>query len=205
MNTIELLFFVIIGLWAGRVSTDHLVAHQIAMQWLFFTIMAAVSFSEAITIMVAKAQAQRNLRKTMKSLYAGLWLTTICMTFIACLYWFAPRLLIQLDLGEHGDNPSIISLGIITLLLCGIFQIFDGIRIAFSGILRGLSDTQYPMWITLLSFWGIGLPVAYVCTFILQWQQIGLWFGMTIAVIAMIGLQYARMHRLLAGLDEDDS
>lgn len=204
MSTIELLFLMMIGLWVGRIGTDHLVAHQIAMQWLFFTIMVAVSFAEAITILVAKAHAQHNLRNTVKFLRAGVCLTAICMTMIACLYWFSPRLLIQLDLGAHTNNPAIISLSIVTLALCGIFQIFDGIRIAFSGILRGLSDTQYPMWVTLISFWGIGLPTAYVCTFILQWHQTGVWFGMTCAVIAMIGLQYDRMRRLLKTVDEHD-
>jgi multidrug resistance protein, MATE family len=204
MSTIELLFFVVIGFWIGNMSTYHLVAHQIAMQWLCFTIMTSVSFSEAITILVAKAHAQHNLRKAVKFLWAGIWLTAICMTIISCLYWLTPHLLIRFDLGAHHNNPAIIALSITTLALCGAFQIFDGVRIAFSGGLRGLADTQYPMWITLIAFWGIGLPAAYFSAFILQWNHMGLWLGMTVAVIVMVGLQYNRIRRLLASLDEQE-
>jgi MATE family multidrug resistance protein len=194
MSSIELLFFVIIGLWMGRISTEHLVAHQIALQWLGFAIIAAMSFSEAVTILVAKA---RSVRTTSAFVWLGVWLTGVFMTLFSCLYWFAPRLIIDWDLATNEINPRIISLTTVTLALCGVFQIFDGIRIVFSGALRGLSDTQYPMWVTLIAFWGIGLPAAYGAAFILKWENTGLWLGMTAAVIVMIGLQYYRMRQQL--------
>lgn len=195
MSSIELLFFLVIGLWMGQISTEHLAAHQIAMQGLVFTIMAAVSFSEAVTILIARAQ--HNPQNTSKFLWGGVFLTGICMTLTSCVYWLSPEYIINLYLAGKSHNPQLIKLSIITLALCGVFQIFDGIRIVFSGALRGLADTQYPMWVTLIAFWGVGLPLAYISAFILKWENIGLWLSMTIAVIVMIGLQYYRMRQRL--------
>lgn len=200
MSSIELLFFVIIGLWVGRISTNHLVAHQIAMQWLHLIIMAAVSFAEAVTILVAKAHAQNSVRNTLRFLWWGTFLTAIFMTLIAFVYWLNPHLIIGWNLADHAKNPQLIELTILTLALCGVFQIFDGVRIVLSGVLRGLADTQYPMWITLIAFWIIGLPISYITTFVLHWNITGLWLGMIIAVIVMIILQYHRMQKRLTEL-----
>ncbi len=199
LSFIEFLFFVVIALWVGQFGSNPLIAHQIALQCLGVVIMAAVSFAEAVTILVAKAHAKGSVHNALKFVQAGTACTGISMTFCSLLYWLMPHTIINLYLTTVHYNDEVIQLSVLLLIFCSIFQIFDGLRIVLSGALRGLSDIQYPLWVTLIAFWGVGLPTAYFTAFILQWELIGLWIGMTVSVIVMTILQYYRIqYRLFA-------
>jgi multidrug resistance protein, MATE family len=195
--SIELFFSMAMGILMGQIGTDPLTAHQIAMQWLWFTIMAAVGLSEAVTILVARASIWRDTFSMLRFIRAGVTLTTITMLAVACLYWFAPQAIIHLDLAPQYQTTGLIKLTSMVLMLCGFYQILDGIRIIFTGGLRGLADTQYPMWLSLIAFWLIGFPTAYGAAFFLGWHSIGLWSGMIFTQIIMIILQYYRLRKLL--------
>jgi len=47
------------------------------------------------------------------------------------------------------------------LLFAALYQLSDAWQVTISGILRGFEDTTVPMFITLLAYWGIGLPIGY--------------------------------------------
>lgn len=199
MLSIELLFSVAISILMGRMSTDFLVAHQIAIQWLSFTVMVMVGFSEAITILISKARW--NAERVLSLLKAGLLFSNIAMLMVACLYWFSPYTVIRLDLDIYNnEHAPTIALAVSMLTLCGFYQVLDGIQIVLSGGLRGLADTRYPLLLTLIAFWGVGLPMAWFCAFILGWKSTGLWIGMILAQCVMISLQYHRLkviHKVL--------
>lgn len=197
MVSIELLFSMVMGMLMGQMGTDHLTAHQIAMQWLWFTVMAAVGLSEAITILIARARAWQDTVGILRFLRIGIVLTSIAMFIVACLYWLTPYHIIRLDLAIEHQTERLIQLAVTILMLCGFYQILDGIRIVLSGALRGLADTRYPMWIALIAFWCVGLPIAYIGAFVLHWQGVGLWLGMIVAQIVMIGLQFYRLFNRL--------
>ena len=42
------------------------------------------------------------------------------------------------------------------------YQVSDAFQVAANGALRGFEDTAVPMMYTLLSYWGIGLPVGFM-------------------------------------------
>ena len=50
-------------------------------------------------------------------------------------------------------------------LFAAIFQIADVIQVTMINTLRGYRDTRIPMFIMLLSFWAICLPLGYILTF----------------------------------------
>ncbi len=50
-------------------------------------------------------------------------------------------------------------------VLAAAFQLFDGIQVVASGVLRGAGETSLPMVCTLVAHWGIGLPIGYVLAF----------------------------------------
>lgn len=192
MFSIELLFFMVLTLLMGCISPLTLAANQIAMQWLWFTIMLTYGFTEAVTILVAKARGAGNFFLVKRFTSSGIMLAFFSMLAVACLYWFLPRVIISIDLTES-SNPLLMGLAVKMLLFCGIYQILDSVRIVISGALRGLADSQYPMWITAISFWLIGLPLGAIFAFNLHFQEVGLWFGMLIAAVVSIVFQYFRL------------
>ena len=68
------------------------------------------------------------------------------------------------------------------------------------GILRGIQDTSVPMRMAILSYWLIGIPIAYLLAFPLGWEGVGLWAGLAIGLTcAAIGL-FARFLMLYSKL-----
>ena len=72
----------------------------------------------------------------------------------------------------------------INLLAAGAaFQLFDGIQTVATGALRGAGDTRTPMVCHLAAYWFIGLPLGAWLCFRRGWGAIGLWVGLSLALI----------------------
>jgi multidrug resistance protein, MATE family len=183
---IELLFFAALSILMGQLGIDRLAAHQITMQWLWLTIMVAFGFSEAVTIMVAHARGRGDQNDILGFSRAGALLAFVSMLAVASIYWLAPEWIIQLDLAKENSHTAVVQLAISMLAACGFYQLLDGLRFTLSGSLRGLADTQYPMWLSLITFWMVGLPIAYISAFVVHWDSMGLWLGPLVADSVMV-------------------
>jgi hypothetical protein len=76
-----------------------------------------------------------------------------------------------------------------------VFQLFDGLQVLVIGLLRGIQDTAVPFAYAALSYWGVGLPLAYVLGFVLGGDEIGVWLGLVISLVAASGLLMVRFWR----------
>ena len=68
-------------------------------------------------------------------------------------------------LGLYTHDPEIIAVGMGLMAMAAAFQVFDGAQVAGLCALRGAADTRIPMWITVLAYWVIGAPAAYLLGF----------------------------------------
>ena len=62
--------------------------------------------------------------------------------------------------------------------IAGIFQLADGAQVVAAHALRGLSDTKVPMFLAIIGYWAVGLPIAYILGFVLNWRGTGIWLGL---------------------------
>lgn len=193
MFSIELLFFMVFTLMMGQLGVFSLAANQIAMQWMWLTVMFVYGFTEAVTILVAKANGANQPHDITRFTFVGASLAALSMLIVTSIYWIAPNVIIGLDLPQNDINSELIQLAVKLLMFCGIYQILDAVRIVISGALRGMEDSKYPMYVTAFAFWGVGLPVGYCCGFLLDLRETGLWLGMFSAVIVSNLLQYYRI------------
>ncbi|MEM9173389.1 MAG: MATE family efflux transporter, partial [Pseudomonadota bacterium] len=107
--------------------------------------------------------------------------------------------------GLYTDDPSVVAVALTLLLVAGVFQISDGLQVGASGALRGMQDTQVPMWLTTIAYWCIGFPLAYVAAFVLDAPPAIIWCGLVVglscAAVALI-LRFRwvsqSMHRIRA-------
>jgi MATE family multidrug resistance protein len=67
------------------------------------------------------------------------------------------------------------------------FQLFDGIQSVATGALRGAGDTRTPMLCHFAAYWIIGLPLGAWLCFRRGWGALGLWVGLSLALI-LIGI-----------------
>jgi MATE family multidrug resistance protein len=95
-------------------------------------------------------------------------------TFGIVLYFF-PEYLLRF----FTKDPAVILLGSSIIILCALVQIFDGVQVVTSGILRGFGDTRTALFTNLLAHWCLGLPIGLWLCFGLNKGLWGLWLGLT--------------------------
>ena len=85
-----------------------------------------------------------------------------------------------------------LAVGSTVMLVCALFQPFDGFQTVATGALRGLGDTRTPMLFNLAGHWLVGLPVGYALCFWFSWGVVGLWTGLSLSLtligIALVGV-----------------
>ena len=78
------------------------------------------------------------------------------------------------------------------------FQVFDGLQVVASGVLRGAGDTRTPMVLNLLGFWCIGRPGGGWLGFKANLGAAGLWWGLVLGLAAVSALLLFRVRSRLA-------
>ena len=78
-----------------------------------------------------------------------------------------------------------------------MFQVFDGLQVVSSGILRGMADTRFPMVMGLVGFWLVGLPISLYLGFRTELGPRGLWWGLVVGLVVVGLLLLARARNRL--------
>lgn len=198
MYCIELGFFMMIAFMIGQVDTKALAAHQIAIQ--YFLLLASVVFciEKVTSVRVSYLLAEGQRAKAKMTGYSSVFLAILFMLTVAVIYWQFSLEIIAIDLNVQDEaNSTIIKMTQQFLLIAAIFQIIEGVCIALFGVLRGLKDTQFTMFVSLLTFWGIALPLSYLFIIYLHWDVSWVWWSMVISATFEALLLGWRYHKKL--------
>ena len=68
-------------------------------------------------------------------------------------------------------------------------------QVVSAGALRGLKDTRVPMWLAVLAYWGIGMPVGAWLGLGLNGGPRGMWLGLTAGLLVAAILMARRFLR----------
>ncbi|OGT07093.1 MAG: hypothetical protein A2103_02485 [Gammaproteobacteria bacterium GWF2_41_13] len=199
MYTVEMTMYFGMVFMMGKFGTDQLAAHQIAIQYINnIAFMIIWGFAQATTIQVGSAVGENNRAAILRATQINLWLSlTVMIILIGVFFIGCPQLLIGLDLDIHQPYAAaIVSHALLFLAIGGIAQVADTIRFIALGALRGLKDTRTPMWISVIIFWGIALPLGYLLGFVFHGEGAGLWLGVLISLILGAGVLWWRYYRL---------
>lgn len=191
MFCIEIGFFTCVTLLMGTISNSAVAANQITLQFLSASTVVVFCLAQATTVRMGHMLGAGDKTIAERVGYLGMFIGLLYVILIALIYWIFPYQLIGLDLNLHvAGNQLAIELAKQFLMICAFFQIFESIRLAMFGALRGLKDTRFTMFISLLTFWGIALPLGYWVGIKLHGGGQGIWwmmvFGQLIAAIILI-------------------
>jgi putative MATE family efflux protein len=82
------------------------------------------------------------------------------------------------------NSAAVAEVGVPAFRLLALFQWPLVVGIIYSYALRGAGDTRFPMWVSLVTTFGLRLPLAYVCGVTLDGGLIGAWIGMCADMLA---------------------
>ncbi|MEX0686854.1 MAG: MATE family efflux transporter [Balneolales bacterium] len=173
-STMEVTMFALTALLMGSLGTLAVAGHQVAINIAALTFMIPFGLSSAITVRVGHALGRGSLTNARFAGFVGITLSVMIMTCTAILMFTFPGHITSI----YTNDPDVQSIAIGLIYMAAIFQISDGLQVSGYGALRGLKDTKIPMYVNLLAYWIIGLPLGYILGIYLKFGPQGLWIGL---------------------------
>jgi MATE family multidrug resistance protein len=182
----------------GRLGATPLGAHQIAIVLASVTFMVPLGVSTAGAVRVGQALGAGDPAAAARRGWAALIVGGGFMAVSALTFAIFPRFLME----AFTTDAAVIATGIGLLRVAALFQLFDGIQVVSTGILRGTGETRLPMAANLVGHWFIGLPTGYYLCFKAGLGVTGLWGGLCTGLIAVASVliivwirRVRRLHR----------
>jgi len=167
----------------ARLGAVPLASHQIALNTVAFTYMVPLGISSAAAVRVGQAIGRKDPVGAGEAGGTAIFLGAAFMTCASAALLIFPRWIALIYTPDE-----LIIRSTITLLAAGAaFQLFDGIQTVATGALRGTGDTRTPMLCHFFAYWILGLPLGAWLCFRRHWGALGLWSGLSLALI-LIGI-----------------
>lgn len=100
-------------------------------------------------------------------------------------------------------DPAVIAAAAPILAVFALSQVGDGLQSTLLGALRGLSDTAWPAMVSLIAYWGVGLPLGAALALWGGMGPPGMWLGFVVALFGA-GLALAWRFWRATGLGATD-
>lgn len=177
----------------GLIGVVEVAAHAIALNIAAIAFQVPFGIGQAATIRVGLAYGARDRAWIGRAGWAAIVTGTGFMALTAATIWVAPRLIvgIYVDAGDPARAQEV-ALALQYLVVCAMFQLFDGAQAVAAGSLRGLQDTRVPMIIAGFGYWVAGFGTAIFLGFHAKWEGVGIWVGLAVGLFVVSGLLVAR-------------
>ena len=178
-------FFSALTLLIGTLGVSALAAQTVVNQAVYIVFMVSSGISYAVSIYISEAISQADFTRARRLSYTGLALGLLTMAVVAVPYLTMPNAIITLVMGTQTDlQPGTVELAAGGLAIAALLQVFDCSQSVANGSLRGAGDTASPFKLSLLGYWFLGLPAAYVLGIALRFGVYGVWSGLTLGLAA---------------------
>lgn len=186
--TLDIMAWVLFLAWlVGRFGTVHIAASQFAWQYMHVSFMPALGVGIALSAVIGKAIGERRLDLAARRMRVGLILCCGYMGVMGLIFLVFRHSLIRFFRPE----PEVVLLGGQMMIFAALFQVFDGMCIAYNNGLKGAGDTRWPAAVGVAMVWGVMVGGGWLA--VRYWpegQSFGPWLGAT-AFIILLGLAYA--------------
>lgn len=193
---VEVAIFALVSALCGRLGAVPLAAHQLTLNLASMTFMVPAGLSYAAAARVGQALGRGDAREAVGCGRSALAMAVSFMAVSGICFAAVPRWFF----GLFGAGDAIVAVGTPLLYCSAAFQVFDGAQIAYTGALRGMGETQRPMWFNIVGHWLVGLPVGAALCFKAGWGATGLWTGLVAGLVCVAALLNAEWRRREAEL-----
>ncbi|MGQ4598237.1 MATE family efflux transporter [Nocardia sp. R6R-6] len=193
--------FSALALVMGSIGPAALAAHNVVYQIIYIVFQVAIGLSHGASILVSHAVARDEYTHARAVAWLALRHAAVVAAVTGALYVLAPDLVLRPFLNSSDADTIRIAH---TLLLIGIvLQFFDAAQNIGTGLLRGLKATNAGFRLSLIGYWGVGLPVALLLALPLGLGASGVWWGLTAGLATTAILMLRRYFTLLDEQERD--
>jgi len=183
MFFLEVLAFCSVSVLSGFFSVVAAAANNIIMNLASIVFMVPLSISSAVAVRVGSAYGSNNHEKLKESALGAIILSFVFTIFSAATFVFFPVALLKFFTNDY----SVIKLGTSIMTIVALFQLFDGLQVTLSGILRGMDQTKLTSIVVFMGYWVFGIPTGLYLAYAHNMNVYGLWVGLAIS-LALVAL-----------------
>ncbi|WP_421570006.1 MATE family efflux transporter [Stenotrophomonas sp. PD6] len=181
--------FMVTALLIGQSGATAAAAHQIAINVASLCYMIPFGLAEVTAVRVGHALGSgRGALGARRVALAGLALVVATQTLSGLTLLLGRESIAAI----YSHDDAVAALAASLLLLAAAFQLPDGVQALSAGALRGLRDTRVPMFLVMLAYWGIGMPLAAGLGLGLGWGPYGMWLGLIAGLFVAASLLITR-------------
>jgi len=200
-RSIEALALALMVLMIGHFGEDQLAAYQIVWQYFTVIIIIALSLAESIAIRVGHEAGRKDNAALKHAVKTNFVFSLALMVFFAIVFSLLSKPMIALDINvSQVKFFELIRYAKLFFIMAAIWLVVDHVRIYVTGALRGLKDTRYPMFVSAIGFFGVGVLASYLLGFIFHFDSMGIWAGMIIGIMFSAGIICVRLIKQLSKL-----
>lgn len=186
--------FAFSGIMMGWLGAVPLAAHQIGISCASMAFMFPLGLSMAVGMRVSHVVGAGERERLRPIALGAFGLGVAGMMGFALTFAFGGRMLA----GWFVRDAAVIGLAAQLLLIGAFFQLADGVQVIAAQLLRGISDVKVPTVITLVAYWGIALPLAYLIGVHGPFGAAGVWAGIANGLVfaaVFLTVRFARLTR----------
>ncbi len=174
----------------GIIGVMQQAAYQIALNVVALAFMLPWGMAMAGSVRIGLARGAKNRLAEKRASSTTLISCVLTISLIAVPVVLFPEQISRLYLSpEKAENAIVAQFVIGFLPLAAAFMLFDAAQVGANQLLRGLKDVKAPIFITGVSYWLIGFPIAFYLALHTELGANGVWFGLMAGLFcAAIGL-----------------
>lgn len=186
--------FTVAAFIMGGFSSSALAAHQIALSSASMAFNIPLAIGLATAVRVGQNVGRLDRPAAARSAFTGVGMALGAMCLTGGLFWLFPEQVVGMFMDVSDPlNVEVVRFALTFIGFAAMFQLADGVQVAASGALRGYKDTTVPMYISLFSYWFVGLGGGLLLAFVSGLGPSGIWLGMVIGLFCAAVLLSLRL------------
>ena len=169
-------FGAIVSGWFGKIQ---LASYQVVNTIAQLGFMTYMSFGVATSIRVANYNGLGDIAGMNRITSAGLHLNMLLATIASLVFLIGGRHLIH----AFTPDPEVIATALTLILPLILYQYGDAVQLTYANALRGTSDVKPLLWISIVSYIIVGVPLLLTLAKVLELQNMGVYYSFSGALI----------------------
>ena len=183
MTGLEVSAFGLVATFAGRMGEVPMAGYQASMNVVSLIFMLSIGLGAATAVRVANAVGRHHPSDMARAGWTGLGLVLGLMLLLSLGLWAVPGPVAAL----YSDDPAVRAVILAGLSVVAVMIIADGAQAVLASATRAIGDVLVPLGLFGVSFWLLGVPLAF-------WLGLRADYGVPGLLVAMaLGLALAAL------------
>lgn len=167
---------VVITMFIASMGTTALTTRVYALNIIMFALLFSIAIGQGTQIIIGHMIGERRFEEAYRRCLRSLWIGISVSTFAAIMFYTFSDQLFSI----FTSNEEIIQLGSVLLLLTILLEPGRAFNLIVINALRAAGDVKFPVYIGILSMWGVAVTLSYVGGIWLGLGLVGIWIAMTL-------------------------